>query len=411
MRDKPPVERRNRRSHRGPPPKGRAKPRDQRSDVTGSAPGRARPARDASPAAPAPGPRRAPELPPARRDSAPPRPGSWLWTTREGAESDLADELYLAGDRAARIAAPSVVISERAPRPSGRIELTFARQGFQGGRVVTANSPTEVGELAAQALAERLGSAPRHVLHVWVPDSQAANTLAPLARSLEESVAEHLAESLPTSERVDARDIGAAATPMAQLCLLSERVAVAGILPSDRALSLAPGGRLRAKVGGDRPSRAARKLAEAFAWLGVAPEPGELCVDLGAAPGGWTWVLAERRARVIAVDPGRLRPDLLGRRGVTYVAGSAFDFAPDEPVDWLFCDMVFRPLEVARLLGKWGRRRMATLLVANFKLPMRRKAEMVRDIVAILETGGWRAVRARRLYHDRDEVTITARLV
>jgi 23S rRNA (cytidine2498-2'-O)-methyltransferase len=184
-----------------------------------------------------------------------------------------------------------------------------------------------------------------------------------------------------------------------------------GVLRSDQALSLAPGGRLRAKVGGDRPSRAARKLSEAFAWLGVSPEPGELCVDLGAAPGGWTWLLAERRARVIAVDPGKLRPDLLGRRGITYVAGSAFDFVPDEPADWLFCDMVFRPLEVARLLGKWARHRMATLLVANFKLPMRRKAATVRDIVGILERDGWRAVRARQLYHDREEVTMTARLI
>jgi 23S rRNA (cytidine2498-2'-O)-methyltransferase len=249
------------------------------------------------------------------------------------------------------------------------------------------------------------------VLQVWVPDSQAANTFASLARSVEEAAAVHLAESLPSAERIDVRDIGAGTAAMAQICVLSEQSCAVGVLPSDRALSLAPGGRFRAKVDGDRPSRAARKLSEAFAWLGVSPEPGELCVDLGAAPGGWTWVLAERRARVIAVDPGKLRPDLLGRRGVTYVAGSAFDFAPDEPVDWLFCDMVFRPLEVARLLGKWARQRMATLLVANFKLPMRRKAEMVHEIIGILERDGWRAVRARQLYHDREEVTVTARLV
>jgi 23S rRNA (cytidine2498-2'-O)-methyltransferase len=302
-------------------------------------------------------------------------------------------------------------VSERAPRPSGRVELTFARQGFQVDRVIDAHAPGGPGNAAATTLAEKLRSAPRYVLQVWVPDSQAANTLASAARSVEESVAAHLAERLPSAERIDARDIGEGATPIAQICVLSEQAWAVGVLPSHRALSLAPGGRLRAKVGGDRPSRAARKLAEAFAWLGVAPEPGELCVDLGAAPGGWTWVLAERRARVIAVDPGRLRPDLLGRRGVTYVAGSAFDFVPDEPIDWLFCDMVFRPLEVARLLARWARQRMASLLVANFKLPMLRKAETVRDLVGILKEGGWRAVRARQLYHDREEVTVTARLV
>ena len=58
---------------------------------------------------------------------------------------------------------------------------------------------------------------------------------------------------------------------------------------------------------------------------------------------------------------------------------------PDEPVDWLFCDMVWRPLEVAQMLGRWARQHQATLLVANFKLPMKRKAEMVSEIRKTLE--------------------------
>jgi 23S rRNA (cytidine2498-2'-O)-methyltransferase len=209
---------------------------------------------------------------------------------------------------------------------------------------------------------------------------------------------------------MDARDAAVEPVPVAQIAVLGASHAEVGVIASDRALSLAPGGRLRARVAGDKPSRAARKLSEAFAWLGLSPEPGELSVDLGAAPGGWTWVLLERRSRVVAVDPGRLRPDLLSRRGLTYVPGNAFDYEPDEPADWLFCDMAFRPLEVARLLARWAQRRWATLLVANFKLPMKRKAETVREIVRVLESGGWRSIRARQLYHDRDEITVTARV-
>ena len=81
---------------------------------------------------------------------------------------------------------------------------------------------------------------------------------------------------------------------------------------------------------------------------------------------------------------------------------------PNEPVDWLLCDMVFRPVEVARLLARWARERFATVLVANFKLPMKRKAETVREIRAMLESGGWRGVRTRQLYHDREEITVFA---
>jgi 23S rRNA (cytidine2498-2'-O)-methyltransferase len=120
-------------------------------------------------------------------------------------------------------------------------------------------------------------------------------------------------------------------------------------------------------------------------------------------------VLLERRARVIAIDPGKLDPDLMSRKGLTYIGGNAFDFVPDEPVDWLFCDMVFRPVEVARLLARWAREHLATMLVANFKLPMKRKAETVLEIRAMLESGGWKGIRSRQLYHDRDEITVTAR--
>ena len=40
------------------------------------------------------------------------------------------------------------------------------------------------------------------------------------------------------------------------------------------------------------PSRAYLKLWEALTRIGRHPGPGETCLDLGASPGGWTWVLA-----------------------------------------------------------------------------------------------------------------------
>jgi 23S rRNA (cytidine2498-2'-O)-methyltransferase len=196
---------------------------------------------------------------------------------------------------------------------------------------------------------------------------------------------------------------------LAQVAVLDTQRFAAGVMYGNRTPSLAKGGRTRVRVAADAPSRAARKLEEALAWIGVAPGPGELCADLGAAPGGWTYVLAERRARVIAVDPAKLRPDLLTRKGVRHVQESAFTFTPDEPVDWLFCDMAWRPLEAAALLAKWGRKRWARILVANIKLPMTRKAEILARVRTILEREGeWNHVRAKQLYHDRDEITLTA---
>lgn len=154
------------------------------------------------------------------------------------------------------------------------------------------------------------------------------------------------------------------------------------------------------------PSRAAAKLLEAFDWIGRGPEPSDVCVDLGAAPGGWSQVLLERRCKVIAIDPARLAPAVAQHRNLTHVKASAFEYEPDETADWVFCDMAWRPLEVAALLARWGRRRHARFLVANIKLPMKKKVEYIARVKDILETGNWRDLRVRQLYHDRDEVTL-----
>ena len=87
---------------------------------------------------------------------------------------------------------------------------------------------------------------------------------------------------------------------------------------------------------------------------------------------------------------------------------SAFDFAPDEPADWLFCDMAWRPLEVAQLLAKWGRRKWTRLVVANVKLPMKKKVAMVAEVRDVLSKAGYTRLVTRQLYHDRDEITVLA---
>ncbi|HZH78889.1 MAG TPA: 23S rRNA (cytidine(2498)-2'-O)-methyltransferase RlmM, partial [Archangium sp.] len=50
----------------------------------------------------------------------------------------------------------------------------------------------------------------------------------------------------------------------------------------------------------------------------------------------------------------------------------------------------------------------ATYLVANIKLPMKDKNPTLVRVRRILEQGGWERLTLRQLYHDRDEVTVTA---
>lgn len=341
---------------------------------------------------------------------APLHEGEWLWTMREGAERDLLEELLLRDDASEpRRLAPALVASRRAPpERAGRLDVTFARQGFRVVNLARAATTAELAEALAPGLLAQIGSETRHALHVFVPDSAQGNTLA--------GQAEALRAALPcpsTSERVDEASLRRHGARIVHVCLCPDRegpgfTAALGCSELNAALSPFPGGRARMKLGGDFPSRAARKLAEAFAWLGMVPSSGELCVDLGAAPGGWSWLLLEHRARVVAVDPAKMDAALMRNSRLRHVEGSAFDYTPEEPVDWLFCDMAWRPLEVAQMLGRWARLRQTRMLVANFKLPMKRKVEMVERLRSLLEQSGFQGVRTRQLYHDREEISVIA---
>lgn len=100
------------------------------------------------------------------------------------------------------------------------------------------------------------------------------------------------------------------------------------------------------------PSRAYLKLWEALTRFGVHPAPGERCVDLGASPGGWTWVLAGLGASVRAVDKAPLDPRVAAMPGVEPVLDSAFAMAA-EPVDWLVCDVIAYPARLLALMERW----------------------------------------------------------
>jgi 23S rRNA (cytidine2498-2'-O)-methyltransferase len=102
----------------------------------------------------------------------------------------------------------------------------------------------------------------------------------------------------------------------------------------------------------DPPSRAYLKLWEALTRFGHWPEAGDRCLDLGAAPGGWTWVLAERGAQVTAVDKAPLDPSVAAMPTVTQRLDSAFGLPP-EPVDWLFSDIIAYPDRLLALVQRW----------------------------------------------------------
>jgi 23S rRNA (cytidine2498-2'-O)-methyltransferase len=172
----------------------------------------------------------------------------------------------------------------------------------------------------------------------------------------------------------------------------------------------------RLKMPRDVPSRSTLKLAEAFATFLTEDEqlrllrPGLHAVDLGAAPGGWTWQLAHRGVRVTAVDNGPMKGSVADDPLVTHLREDGMTWRPRKRVDWLVCDIVLQPIRIAELVAHWisdGHTRRA---IFNLKLPMKKRYDEVQRCASrILETTGGAGVnvelRIRQLYHDREEVT------
>ncbi len=175
-------------------------------------------------------------------------------------------------------------------------------------------------------------------------------------------------------------------------------------------------GIMRLRMPKAAPSRSTLKLEEAFkTMLSEREQQTYLCngmtaVDLGACPGGWTWQLVNRGIRVIAIDNGPMDQALMDGGLVTHVRADGFTYTPQKTVDWLVCDMVERPMHIARLISRWLTEGHCRHAVFNLKLPMKKRYDMVMEcrefIMDELQQVNARAIfRIRQLYHDREEVT------
>ena len=118
------------------------------------------------------------------------------------------------------------------------------------------------------------------------------------------------------------------------------------------------------------PNRAYLKLWETFTLTGFFPEQNELAVDLGASPGGWTWVMAERGCRVFAVDKAPLSGSVAAMRNVDTCIGSGFAALPEVlgPIDWLLSDMACYPPRLYGFARQWIESGLAENLVFTIKL-------------------------------------------
>lgn len=183
-----------------------------------------------------------------------------------------------------------------------------------------------------------------------------------------------------------------------------------------------PMGIPRLKVPRDAPSRSTLKLEEA--WHHFIPRddwdarlaPGMTAVDLGAAPGGWTWQLVNRHIKVTAVDNGPMARSLMDSGQVEHIEADGYLFKPKKPVNWMVCDIVDKPARSSSLLARWVSRGWCREAIINFKLPMKQRyQEVLRCLehvqAALDEADITASISCKQLYTDREEVTCHVRVL
>jgi 23S rRNA (cytidine2498-2'-O)-methyltransferase len=302
---------------------------------------------------------------------------------------------FVPGDPAAAIRLENI-------RPA---ELIFARQVFFGAEFLGALPVTDRLEVLLPAI-RRIGELFAS-LRLETADTNQAKELSVFCRKF----AAPLRQAL---QRLGL-DLAVAGAPNLHLFFLSSTAVHVGW--SDPAVA-SPWlmGIPRLKFPGGAPSRSTLKLEEAFlAFLSEGErqallKPGLTAVDLGAAPGGWTWQLVRRGIRVTAVDNGPIAPAVMESGLVEHLRVDGFRYRPLKPVDWLVCDIVEQPVRIAALVARWLREGACRRAIFNLKLPMKKRYEEVRRCRDLIEEAlagmpGAARLRFKQLYHDREEVT------
>ncbi len=173
------------------------------------------------------------------------------------------------------------------------------------------------------------------------------------------------------------------------------------MLASPASSSPFPNGEVQFVEDRTAPNRAYLKLWEALTLIGQRPQPGELCVDLGASPGGWTWVLQKLGARVVSVDKAALDAHIASLPNVVYRRESAFALDPQGfgPIDWLVADIACYPQRLLTLVRKWLAAGTVKRFICTIKFQGPTDLDVMREFATIPGS------RLMHLHHNKHELT------
>ncbi len=320
--------------------------------------------------------------------------------TAAGARCDVAE----GGGAGSAPAAGAGWRAWQAAGPSPPAPLVFERQRMARARFVAEEAAVTLADAVAGIVSgdgAPGGSPP--VLHVFAADPTGVQSLARRAQRVQTLLCARVPALEPDVPAVGGRTVW-------QVCVVPGGAWCSRNAASELADPY-PGGVHRMQRDPAAPSRSYLKLEEALDVLGHPPKVRERVIDLGAAPGGWSYAFLKRGCRVLAVDNGPLKLgglDALPGQ-LTHLRADGLRLRPPSgwlPADWLLSDMLVPPGQCLGLLRRWLENGWTRRFIVNVKLPQREPLAALAPLQAYLGRLPTLSWRMRQLYHDRREVTI-----
>ncbi|WP_372655098.1 SAM-dependent methyltransferase [Halobacteriovorax sp.] len=153
------------------------------------------------------------------------------------------------------------------------------------------------------------------------------------------------------------------------------------------------------------PSRAFKKIVEAQEILGVKISENETLIDLGACPGGWTYIARKNGASVIAIDRSELREDLMVDEKVQFLQTDAFKYRPDQTLDWSVSDIISTPDRVIELITTWVLGKLCRNFIFTIKFQGKEGYHVLEDFKKLADQCDFKII-LKQLNANKNEVTI-----
>lgn len=296
--------------------------------------------------------------------------------------------------------------------------LIFTRQWF-----VTLTGKIELPDYnRVEAIVEALGNDWQYDdLRMETPDTNDGKSLSKFCRKLAVPLRQGLRKAKLLTDKGNTFDAKQGGAVLHALFLSGQEVILGFSLAQNSSPHVM--GIPRLKFPSLAPSRSTLKLDEAFLYFIPRDEwdsrltSGMNAVDLGSAPGGWTYQLVRRGMMVTAIDNGAMAESLMETGQVKHKMMDGFKYVPmKQNVYWLVCDMIEKPQRVAKLMSEWLLNGYCKEAMFNLKLPMKGRYQQVTDdLQTIKDAFNEHKVKyelyAKHLYYDREEITVHARLL